>query len=120
MDQLEDRKMMLFRFLCAFAWADFVIQTEEVEMIERLMISLNLSEENRQHVREWLVSPPRAEEVDPYLIPLDQQSVLLEAAQAIVLSDGELHPREAELLTSLKRIFAEMKSADAARPDEEH
>ena len=113
MDENQKRLMMLFQFLCAFAWADMVVQKEEVEMIERLMESLKLEEQGRIQVREWLKKPPPAEVIDPYLIPLDLQSILLDAAQAVVLSDGEIHPQETELLNALKQIFTDIKNAPA-------
>ncbi len=111
MDDNQTRLMMLFRFLCAFAWADMVVQQEEVDMIERLMSSLDLKEEGKEQVRKWLKNPPPAEEIDPYLIPLDLQNILLDAAQAVVLSDGEIHPQETELLNSLKQIFEDIRTS---------
>lgn len=91
----EDR-LRLMKFICSFAWADLEIQDEEREFIGRLMVQLELSEEERSQVEKWLEVPPPADELDPAEIPVAHREVFLETARAMIVSDGKIDASEAE------------------------
>ena len=108
----EDHLMMYFQYLCAFAWADREIQQEERDMIVRNMDTLSVSEEQRSQILGWLEIPPDGALIDPYTVPRGFRNLIYNAAQAIVMSDGELHPLEKDMLDMLKEIFDDMKQAE--------
>ena len=104
--------MQLFHFMCTFAWADMEIQQEEREMIERLMISLNLSPSQFQTVLTWLDDVRSLPDIDPYEIHPDFREQIYQAAEAIVLSDGEVTFNEKDMLDLLRQVFIELKSGE--------
>ena len=100
----EDR-LRLMRFLCSFAWADLEIQPEERELIVRLVDRLELNEDERKQVSEWLQVPPRPDEVDPADIPKEHRQLFLDAAKAMIISDGTVEDVEAENLIILEQLL---------------
>ena len=118
MNENRKRILQLFHFMCAFAWADLEIQEEEQEMIERLMVSLKVPPEDQNLILTWLEVPPPPEVIDPYAVDPEFRSQIYKAAKAIVLSDGELHQLEKEMLELLRDAFTEMSSAEMRRIEE--
>ena len=106
--------MQLFKYMCAFAWADMEIQHQEREMIERLIISLELSNDQRQTVLQWLDQPNTIPEIDPYDVNPDFREQIYQAAQAVVLSDGELTFNERDMLALLRNVFTELQSGEVS------
>ena len=102
----RDDRLRLMKFLCSFAWADLRVHERERDFINKMVKKLSLDEEEKKAVEGWLKVPPRAEEVDPGEIPIEHKQLFLDAARAVVLADGELHPNERinlELLEELLR-----------------
>ena len=89
----EDR-LRLMKFICSFAWADLEIQTEEREFIEKTIRNLELDEEERGQVEEWLQLPPAVEELDPAEIPPAHRQLFLDFAKATVIADGRMDEEE--------------------------
>jgi uncharacterized membrane protein YebE (DUF533 family) len=100
----EDR-LRLMRFVCSFAWADLVVRDEEREFVGKLVRSLELPPDEREQVQEWLEVPPRVEELDPAEIPRAHRELVLRAARAMVVSDGEVDEQEAENLALLESLL---------------
>lgn len=100
----EDR-LQLMRFVCSFAWADLEVSDEEREFIVKMVIRLGLNEEEQDQVAQWLEVPPRADELDPADIPREHRKLFLDAAKAMILSDGTVEDAEAENLIILDQLL---------------
>jgi uncharacterized membrane protein YebE (DUF533 family) len=100
----EDR-LQLVRFVCSFAWADLEIADAEREFIVNLVVRLKLDEEEQEQVAKWLEVPPRVDDLDPADIPLEHRQLFLDAARAIILSDGTVEDVEAENLIILDQLL---------------
>lgn len=100
----EDR-LQLMRFVCSFAWADLEITDREREFIVKMVIRLGLDEEEQVQVAEWLEVPPRADDLDPADIPKEHRQLFLDAAKAMILSDGTVEDVEAENLVILDQLL---------------
>lgn len=92
------------RFVCSFAWIDLEIRPEERELVARLIRRLQLDDEEKERVSEWLDSPPPAESVDPGLIPREHRMTFLRAVESTVSVDGEVTPEERDTLL----VFAQL------------
>jgi hypothetical protein len=93
----EDR-LQLMRFVCSFAWADLEISAQERDFIVKLVNRLELDDEETAQVAQWLEVPPRADDLDPEDIPREHRELFLDAAKAMILSDGTIEDVEAENL----------------------
>ena len=100
----EDR-LQLMRFVCSFAWADLEVSDEEREFIVNMVIRLGLNEEEQDQVAQWLEVPPRADDLDPADIPREHRKLFLDAAKAMILSDGTVEDAEAENLIILDQLL---------------
>ncbi|MFW6049573.1 MAG: TerB family tellurite resistance protein [Myxococcota bacterium] len=100
----EDR-LRLMKFVCSFAWADLEVRDEERDFVARMVRSLELDPEERAQVEQWLQTPPRPEEVDPAEIPRSHRELFLRSARAMIASDGEVDPNEAENLELLEDLL---------------
>ncbi|HET6416415.1 MAG TPA: TerB family tellurite resistance protein [Polyangiales bacterium] len=100
----EDR-LQLMRFVCSFAWADLEVSDEEREFIVKMVIRLGLNEEEQDQVAQWLEVPPRADDLDPADIPREHRKLFLDAAKAMILSDGTVEDAEAENLIILDQLL---------------
>lgn len=100
----EDR-MQLLRFVCSFAWADLEVRDSERSVVHKLIRSFNLDEDELAEVERMLKSPPAPEDVDPQEIPLEHRELFLETIKAIIYSDGEISPNEAESFELLDQLI---------------
>ena len=100
----EDR-LQLMRFVCSFAWADLEVSDGEREFIVKLVDRLNLDEGERAQVAEWLEVPPRPDDVDPTDIPKEHRELFLDAARAMIMSDGTIDDVEAENLIIFDQLL---------------
>jgi hypothetical protein len=100
----EDR-LQLMRFVCSFAWADLEVTERERDFVVHLVERLELDDEEREQVAEWLEVPPRADDLDPADIPREHRRLFLDAARAMILSDGEVEDVEAENLVILDQLL---------------
>jgi len=100
----EDR-LQLMRFVCSFAWADLEITDEEREFIVKMVVRLDLDDEEQDQVAEWLEVPPRADDLDPADIPKEHRQLFLDAAKAMIMSDGNIEDVEAENLIILDQLL---------------
>ena len=101
----EDR-LRLMRFVCSFAWADLEVKKTERALVQKMAKKLGLEEDELRMVKEWLEVPPRAEEVDPQLIPHAQRKMFLDAARQMIAVDGEIDPEEKESFQLFEQLLA--------------
>ena len=88
--------MLLLRFVCSFAWVDLKIRVEERGMVTRLIRRMELEDEEREQVFEWLKTPPAPESVDPQAIPRAHRVLFLREVESVVSIDKEITPEERE------------------------
>ena len=92
----REERMLLLRFVCSFAWVDLEIRPEEREMIARLVGRMELNEDEKQQVSEWLETPPSPESVDPHSVPHAHRVLFLREVESVVSIDREVTPEERE------------------------
>ena len=101
---LQEEKVLIFKFLCVLAWADFLIHPAERKFIEDLSKRLQVGSELEHKIQGWLQHPPRPEDVDPYSIPNEMIELVLEQASMLAVSDGTLDHRELEIIEALHSL----------------
>ncbi len=101
----RDDRLQLMRFVCSFAWADLEVTEMEREFIVKMVDRLDLNDDEREEVAKWLEVPPRADDLDPADIPREHRQLFLDAARAMILSDGEVGDVEAENLVILDQLL---------------
>lgn len=103
-----DRKerLLLLKFVCAFAWADLEVQSRERQFVGRLIEQLKLSEDEAEEVAGWLAEPPAPEDVDPTRVPRQHRALFLEVAKQLIEADGVVDSNEAELYEILEDLLA--------------
>lgn len=101
----REERLQLMRFVCSFAWADLEIRPQERDFIIKLITRLELDEEETAQVASWLQVPPRADDLDPEDIPREHRKLFLDAAKAMILSDGSVEEVEAENLIILDALL---------------
>ena len=97
----EDR-LLLLRFVCAFAWTDLEIRASERKFVERLMDRLALDADDRREVEGYLHVAPAPEDVNPALVPAEHRRAFIEAVRALVYVDGAVDAEEREQFEKLK------------------
>jgi uncharacterized tellurite resistance protein B-like protein len=98
----HDDRMLLLKFVCAFAWTDLQIQDGERRFVRRLVERLGLSGDDARQVDEWLDIAPAPHSVDPKRIPSQHRQTFIEAVRAMMYSDGNVDAEEREQLEKLK------------------
>jgi len=101
----REERLQLMRFVCSFAWADLEIRPEERDFVIKLITRLELDEDETAQVAGWLQVPPRADDLDPEDIPREHRQLFLDAAKAMILSDGSVEQVEAENLVILDALL---------------
>ncbi len=106
LDRLDRReRLRLVEFVCSFAWADFEIQPEEREFITGLIRRLDLAAEERAQVEQWLVRPPRIENLDPTSIPAVHRRHFVEAIEGLIAADGNVQEEERDTFEIFKQLL---------------
>ncbi len=101
----REDQLRLMKFVCSFAWADLEIRPEERTFVDHIVRSLELNDEDRSKVENWLVVPPKPESVDPTRIPLTQRRLFLDSIEGVIASDGKIAPEERENLALLRDLL---------------
>ncbi|HVN37485.1 MAG TPA: DUF533 domain-containing protein [Myxococcota bacterium] len=99
----REHRLLLLRFVCAFAWADGRVLPEERALVARYVEKLGLDAQEAAQVRAWLERPPPPESVDPSAIPVEHRSVFLHALESVISVDGDVAPVERERLLALAK-----------------
>ena len=103
LDQLSrDHRLLLLKFVCAFAWTDLDVSEPEKAFVRRLIGKLALADEDRAEVEQWLHVAPPPSEVDPKLVPEAHRRSFIEAVRAVVYADGNVDDEERAQLERLK------------------
>lgn len=106
LDKLSrDERLLLMKFVCAFAWTDLEIRDAERNFVHRLVKRLELDDADREQVEEWLSVSPAPSSMDPARIPAEHRRTFLEAARAVIYSDGEVDAEEREQFDKLKNAL---------------
>jgi uncharacterized membrane protein YebE (DUF533 family) len=105
LDKLSrDERLLLLRFVCSFAWADFDIKPKERRFVRDLVARLGLDSSEAKLVQGWLEVPPEVEAIDPMQIPRAHREIFLSAVRAMMSVDGEIQPEEGESLLLLEQL----------------
>ncbi|HJK95957.1 MAG TPA: TerB family tellurite resistance protein [Polyangiaceae bacterium LLY-WYZ-14_1] len=108
LEQLDrNDRLRLMKFVCSFAWADLQVDEAERGFVGRLIEQLDLDEEERQQVAEWLEVPPRPEELDPSEIPRSHRELFLEAVRDVIEVDGRIADSEVENFDLLAQLISD-------------
>jgi hypothetical protein len=102
----RDDRLLLLKFVCAFAWADDVVEEGERRFVRRIMAKLALEADEVKDVEGWLLVPPPPEELDPAKIPAEYRQVFLGAVRAVLFADGNVSREEEARLVALQRALA--------------
>ena len=105
-DRKKDERLLLLKFVCAFAWADLEVKASERALVTKLVSKLELDADEKEQVQQWLKTPPRAEEVDPNRIPRAHRALFLDTARQMIAVDGEIDDAERENLDLLEQLLA--------------
>jgi uncharacterized tellurite resistance protein B-like protein len=97
----EDR-MLLLRFVCAFAWTDLEIKPGERKFVERLMDRMQLGADDRAEVEGHLHVAPAPEATNPELVPREHRRAFIEAVRALLYADGDVDAEERERFEKLR------------------
>jgi len=97
----EDR-LLLLRFVCAFAWTDLQVRDSERRFVQKLVERLKLDADDARQVEEWLSIAPSPQSVDPARVPQEHRRMFIEAVRALIYTDGQVDPEEREQLEKLK------------------
>jgi uncharacterized tellurite resistance protein B-like protein len=103
LDRLSrDQRLLLLKFVCAFAWTDLEIKESEKNFVARLVSRLSLSDADRAEVNNWLHVAPAPSELDPALVATEHRRAFVEAVRAVIYADGSVDAEEREQFERLK------------------
>ncbi len=106
LDELtKDERLLLLKFVCAFAWADLEVHEKERDFVKRLIERLELSDDENGQVVGWLKHGVPPEEVDPNRVPRRHREIFLQCAREIIVADGEIDPNESENYELLQALL---------------
>jgi hypothetical protein len=91
--------------VCSFAWVDLEVRATERAFVSRLVLRLQLDDEERRQVESWLTVPPPPESVDPALVPRAHRMRFVRAIESVIAVDGEASPLEREQLLSFAQLL---------------
>jgi hypothetical protein len=98
----RDDRMLLLRFVCAFAWTDLQIRPGERKFVERLMNRMQLSSEDRAEVEGYLHVAPAPGATDPKLVPREHRRLFIDSVRALIYADGSVDAEERDRLDRLQ------------------
>jgi uncharacterized tellurite resistance protein B-like protein len=99
-------RMLLLRFVCAFAWTDLEIKDGERKFVQRLMDRMQLSKDDRSEVESWLHVAPAPETTNPKLVPREHRRVFLDSVRALIYADGEVEAEERDRFERLREALS--------------
>jgi len=102
----RDERLLLLRFVCAFAWTDLEVSERERAFVERLVGRLELDGEDAEEVDGWLHVAPAPGSVDPKAVPLEHRRAFIEAVRALIYADGSVDPEEREQFDKLRSALS--------------
>src|SRR5215475_8054283 len=90
----RDDRLLLLKFVCAFAWTDLTVTESERAFVHRLVKKLALSNEDAAEVEAWLHVAPSPSEVDPKAVPPEHRRTFVETIRALIYVDGNVDLEE--------------------------
>ena len=90
----RDDRMLLLKFVCAFAWTDLTVTDSERAFVHRLVKKLALSPEAAAEVEAWLHVAPSPSEVEPKAVPAEHRRTFVETLRALIYVDGNVDLEE--------------------------
>jgi uncharacterized tellurite resistance protein B-like protein len=102
----RDDRMLLVRFVCAFAWTDLEVTDKERRFVKRLVERLGLDGEDAEEVEEWLHIAPAPGSVDPKKVPTEHRRTFVEAVRAMIYADGSVDDEEREQFEKLRSALS--------------
>jgi uncharacterized tellurite resistance protein B-like protein len=102
----RDDRMLLLRFLCAFAWTDLEVTDKERAFVKRLVTRLGLEGEDAHEVEEWLHVAPAPGSVDASKVPAEHRRTFVEAVRAMIYADGNVDPEERAQFEKLRSALS--------------
>ena len=103
----RDDRLLLLRFVCAFAWTDLEIRDGERKLVERLMARMQLSAEDRAEVAGYLHVAPAPESINPKLVPREHRRIFIDSVRALIYADGEVDAEEREQFERLRTALSD-------------
>ena len=98
----RDDRLLLLKFVCAFAWADLEVREAERNFVRRLIRRFALDQADAAQVEHWLTVSPSPGSVAPGQVPPEHREAFVEAARAVIFADGEVDPEERQQLERLE------------------
>jgi uncharacterized tellurite resistance protein B-like protein len=106
-DLTRDERLLLLKFVCAFAWTDLEVRDGERRFVERLCERLALDQDERAEVETWLHVAPAPGDVDPSRVPAAHRRTFIEAVRAVIYADGDVDTEERLQLEKLKTALTD-------------
>ena len=103
----RDERLLLLRFVCAFAWTDLQIHEGERKFVERLIERMQLSSEDRAEALAYLHVAPSPEATNPKLVPPQHRQVFIDSVRALIYADGEVDAEERDRFEKLKTALSD-------------
>jgi uncharacterized tellurite resistance protein B-like protein len=103
----REDKLLLLRFVCAFAWTDLEIKAGERRLVERLMDRMQLGADDRKEVEGYLHVAPAPEATNPKLVPAEHRRTFIDAVRAMIYADGEVEAEERERFEKLRAALSD-------------
>ena len=101
-----DDRLLLLKFLCAFAWADMDVSEKERDFVRRMSEKLSIADHEKQQVELWLDIEPAPSSVSAAAIPTEHKRAFIEAVRAMIYVDGSVDPDERANFDRLKAALA--------------
>ena len=102
----RDDRMLLLRFVCAFAWTDLQIHVGERKFVERLIERMQMSSNDRAEALGYLHVAPSPEATNPNLVPLEHRRLFIDSVRALIYADGEVDTEERERFEKLRKALS--------------
>jgi hypothetical protein len=99
-------RMLLLRFVCAFAWTDLKVTDKERQFVKRLVDRLALAGEDAEKVEAWLLVAPAPGSVDPSQVPADHRRAFVETVRATIYADGSVDDEERAQFEKLRSALS--------------
>ena len=103
----RDDRMLLLRFVCAFAWTDLEIRDGERKFVERLMERMQLSADDRAEIEGYLHVAPAPETTNPKLVPQEHRRLFIDSVRALIYADGEVDTEERDRFEKLRAALSD-------------
>ena len=102
----REERLLLLRFVCAFAWTDLEVTPRERAFVERLVTRLGLDADDTAEVSSYLHVAPAPSSVHASAIPLEHRRAFVESVRGVIYADGRVDPEEREQFEKLQAALS--------------